>query len=111
MGIFYTSPEPTLPFITNAIKESLLINPSTLSDPDREAAHRTLRVIRGVSPTFNTWRFVGALGIAAALLAGGIWTGMHNLPDISKELMTSFSGFAGIVLGLLGGEAQKSPAA
>jgi hypothetical protein len=110
VGIFYTSPQPMLPFIRNAIKESLLVDPTTLLDADLEAANRTLRVSHAVSPTFNTWRFVGALVIAAALLAGGIWTGLHNLPDISKELMTSFSGFSGIVLGLLGGEAQKSPA-
>jgi hypothetical protein len=109
VGIFFASPQPALPAIRSAIKECLLIDPKTLADPDREAAHRTLLVSRAVSPTFNTWRFVGAVVIAAALLAGAVWTGLHNLPDISKALMTSFSGFSGIVLGLLGGEAQKSP--
>jgi hypothetical protein len=38
-----------------------------------------------------------------------IWTGRHDLPDISKGLMDAFSGYNGIIVGLLGGEAQKSP--
>jgi hypothetical protein len=45
--------------------------------------------------------------ISGVLLWAAIWTAQHNLPDISKALMNSFAGFSGVVLGLLGGEAQK----
>jgi hypothetical protein len=61
-----------------------------------------------VSPAFNAWRLAGAAVASAALVWAAIWTGQHDLPDISKTLMTSFTAFSGIVLGLLGGEAQKS---
>ena len=72
------------------------------------ASPRTVQVVQATSPAFNAWRFGGAVAIAVALLLGAIWTGKHDLPDISKALMSSFSGFSGLVLGLMGGEAQKS---
>lgn len=108
MGIFFTSPQPALPTINTALKDALLVEPKTVIDViDKEAAHRTLKVSQTISPVFNAWRFGGAIVIAGALLLGAIWTGQHNLPDISKDLMNSFSGFSGVVLGLLGGEAQR----
>lgn len=106
MGIFFTSPEPVLPKIQSALAEALALNSSNL-DVHAEAAKRTVGVAKAVAPKFKPWRLVGAVVIALALLVGAIWTGQHNLPDISKDLMTSFQGFSGIVLGLLGGEAQK----
>lgn len=108
MGIFFTSSNSVLPTTTNAFRESLLADARTLGDIDKEAAHRTVQLYKAVSPTFNPWRFAGAVVIAIVLLLAAIWAGQHNLPDISKSLMTSFSGFSGLVLGLLGGEAQKT---
>ena len=108
MGIFFTSPQPTLPTTTAAFEEALLVDPKSVPDVKKEAAHRTIRLSQATSPTFNAWRFGGAVLIAVALLLGAIWTEQHNLSDISKGLMDSFSGFSGLVLGLLGGEAQKS---
>lgn len=108
MGIFFTPPQPALPTIKTAFREALSVNPQTLTDIEKEAAHRTIQVSQALSPAFNAWRFGGAVVIAVALLLGAIWTGQHNLPDISKTLMDSFSGFSGLVLGLLGGESQKS---
>lgn len=108
MGIFFTTPKPTLPNFTTAFEEALLVDPKTLTDVKKEAAHRTIRVLKDTLPTFDARRFSGAIIIAIALVLGAIWTGQHNLPDISKALMDSFSGFSGLVLGLLGGEAQKS---
>jgi hypothetical protein len=108
MGIFFTSREPVLPTITTALREALMVDPKTVADIEKDTSHRTIQVYQSLSPTFNAWRFGGAIVIAGALLLGAIWTGQHNLTDISKELMNSFSGFSGVVLGLLGGEAQKS---
>lgn len=110
MGIFFTSSQPALPSISAVVREALVADSRTLTetDIDKEAAHRTIKLSQSLSPTFNAWRFGGAVIIALALLLGAIWTGQHNLPDISKTLMNSFSGFSGLVLGLLGGEAQKS---
>jgi len=108
MGIFFTSPGPTLPTITTALEEALLVEPSALTDPKKEAAIRTIQLSASMAPTFNPWRFGGAVVIAVALVLAAIWTEQHNLDDISKGLMDSFSGFSGLVLGLLGGEAQKS---
>lgn len=108
MGIFFTASRPVLPVMTAAFRDSLLVDPKSVPDIDKEAAQRVVQVAQAISPQFNTWRFVGALAIAAALLAGAIWTSQHNLPDISKTLLNSFSGFGAIVLGLIGGEAQKS---
>lgn len=107
MGIFFTSHEAVLPTINTALKEALLVEPATV-DIDKETSHRTMKVYKSISPTFNARRFWGAAAIAGALLGVAIWAGQHNLADISKDLMNSFSGFIGVVLGLLGGEAQKS---
>ncbi|PYY05001.1 MAG: hypothetical protein DMG69_28275 [Acidobacteria bacterium] len=109
MGIFFTSSRSFLPTISAALENALSVNPATLANPGQEAAQRTVQVAQVVTPTFNVGRFVGALVISAILLWAAIWTGRHDLPDISKALMDSFSGYSGIVLGLLGGEAQKSP--
>jgi hypothetical protein len=108
VGIFFTSPQPTSPTIMAAFEEALLVDPKTLHDVKKDAAHRTMRLAQDTSPSFKPWRFGGAVLIAVALLLGAIWTGQHNLPDISKVLTDSFSGFSGLVLGLLGGEAQRS---
>ena len=111
MGIFFTSSQPTLPIVRKTIEDALRVDFQTLASPQKEAADRAIELSKAVSPTFNPWRFIGALVISVALLLGAIWTAQHNLPDISKALMTSFTAFSGIVLGLLGGEAQKAPTA
>lgn len=108
MAVFFTSRQSPLPTISTAIEECLLLDPKTLGNAQQEAARRTLKVSQELSPAFNPWRFAGAAVASAALLGAAIWTGQHDLPDISKTLMTSFTAFSGIVLGLLGGEAQKS---
>jgi len=107
MGIFFVTHQPVVPEIHSALRIALLANPDTLGNVDQEAAQRTLELITATAPQFSPSRFCGAVLIAGALLCGGIWTAQHNLPDISKDLMNSFAGFSGIVLGLLGGEAQK----
>ena len=107
MGIFFTSHQPVVPEIQNALSIALQVDPSSLSNVDQEAAQRTLTLIQATAPQFSPSRFFGAVVIAGALLGAGIWAAQHNLPDISKDLMNSFAGFSGIVLGLLGGEAQK----
>ena len=111
MGIFFTPRQAVLPTISSAIREALMVDPTNI-DIDKVAAHKTIQLSQALalSSAFNVWRFVGAIVIACVLLSGAIWTGQHNLADISKELMNSFSGFSGIILGLLGGEAQKSSA-
>jgi hypothetical protein len=108
MGIFYTSSKPVLPEVHNTILDALRTNLANPNDAEPQAAKRTLDLVKKTDPSFNAWRFAAAVTIACGLLLGAIWTGQHNLADISKELMTSFSGFSGLVLGLLGGEAQKS---
>jgi len=107
MGIFFVTHQPVVPEVQSTIRTALLADPSKLGDVDQEAAHRTLSLIQATAPQFRPSRFLGAVVISAALLLGAIWCANHNLPDISKNLMNSFSGFSGIVLGLLGGEAQK----
>lgn len=109
MGIFFTSSRPVVPAINESLRDALMLNPSELLDIDAEASKRAVKLTDATTPQFNAWRFGAAVTIAGALLWGAIWTSRHNLPDISKSLMDSFSGFSGLVLGLLGGEAQKSP--
>src|SRR5271170_5552504 len=111
MGIFFSSHQPVVPEIHNAIKVALLDDPKLVENPDEEASQRTLDVVRATAAQFHPLRFLCALLISCALLAAAIWADQHNLPDISKDLMNSFAGFSGIVLGLLGGEAQKSTSA
>jgi len=111
MGIFFTSSQPALPTVRNAIADALKVDFQTVANPQKEAADRTVALSNAVSPQFNPWRFVAAIVISVALLLGAIWTAQHQLADISKALMTSFTAFSGIVLGLLGGEAQKAPTA
>lgn len=108
MGIFFVSSQPVLPTVATALREALIVDPGRVSDVDAEVAKRTVALAENTSPQFNAWRFVGAIVIAAILLWAAIWTAQHNLPDISKALMNSFAGFSGLVLGLLGGEAQKA---
>ncbi len=107
MGIFFASHQPVVPEINSAIRVALQVDPATVANVEQEAAQRTLGLIRATAPQFSPLRFFGAVLIAVALLWGGIWTAQHNLPDISKDLMNCFVGFSGLVLGLLGGEAQK----
>ena len=107
MGIFFTAHQPVVPEIQSAIRIALMVDPKTLPNVDQEAAERTLSIINATGPQFNPGRFLAAVLISGALLWGAIWTAQHNLPDISRTLMNSFVGFGGIVLGLLGGEAQK----
>lgn len=107
MGIFFTAHQPVVPEIQSAIRIALMVDPKTMANVDQEAAERTMGVINATGPQFNPGRFLGAVVISGALLWGAIWTAQHNLPDISKVLLDSFVGFSGIVLGLLGGEAQK----
>jgi hypothetical protein len=108
MGIFFTSTHAPLPAIRTAIQQALLFDPNAVANVTQEAADRTVNLANSIAPTFNVWRFAGALAIAAVLLGMSIWTAQHELPDISKSLMDLFSGFGGLVLGLLGGEAQKA---
>ena len=61
-------------------------------------------VSSAASSKFYGGRFAAAAVIAMALVLGAIWAGKHDLPDVSKSLMDLFSGFGGLVLGLLGGE-------
>jgi hypothetical protein len=107
-GVFFTTSQSTVPALRNAIKDALLVNPGAIQNPDGEAADRAVAVVKAATPSFNAWRFAGAVLISAALLAVAIWTAQNDLADISKVLMNSFVGFSGIALGLLGGEAQKS---
>ena len=110
MGIFYTSPRRVLPEVRNAIEDALRVDPKTLSNPGQEASQRTLQLDQAVSPQFNWARFAAAAAISVVLLLTAIWLAGKgpSYSDISKDLMTSFTAFSGIVLGLLGGEAQKS---
>jgi hypothetical protein len=107
VGIFYTSSQPVLPTLRDAIEDALRVDPLTLANPGQEAAGRTLQVAQVVSPQFSWPRFVAAVLIAATLLLVAIWTAKNGLSEISKSLMTSFTAFSGIVLGILGGETQK----
>jgi hypothetical protein len=107
MGVFFTSHQPVVPEVNSAIKVALMVDPNSLGDVEQEASQRTIALIRATSPQFNPSRFLTALLIAGALLWGGIWAAQHNLPDISTDLMDSFMGFSGLVLGLLGSEAQR----
>ena len=107
MGIFFTAHQPVVPEIQSAIRIALMVDPNTLSNVDQEAAERTLTIINATGPQFNPGRFFAAVVISGALLWAAIWTAQHDLHDISRALMNSFAGFSGIVLGVLGGEAQK----
>ena len=107
MGIFFTSHQPVVPEMNDAFRVALQVDPATVGDVEQEAEKRTLGIIRATSPRFNPGRFFAAIAIAGVLLWGGIWAAQHNLPEVSRDLMNSFMGFSGLVLGLLGGEAQK----
>jgi hypothetical protein len=107
VGIFFVSHQPVVAEINSAIRVALAVEPSSLPNVEHEAAQKTLELIKATAPQFRPSRFCGAVLIAGALLIGAILTAQHNLPDISKDLMNSFIGFSGIVIGLLAGEAQK----
>ncbi|HET9282468.1 MAG TPA: hypothetical protein VFR24_10965 [Candidatus Angelobacter sp.] len=110
MGIFFTSDRPVAPALQAEIADALATDPKTLGDAAQislHAAARTHAVTRATAPKFNVRNFIGALLISAALLITAICIDKSH-PDIAKTLMTSFTSFSGIVLGLLGGEAQKS---
>lgn len=114
MGVFFSSSQVTPAAqgaIKAAIQDALQVDPAhfTLA-PTEEATNRTDTLAKTIvqSPQFNTVRFIGALVISIALLGAAIWAKQHNLDDISMTLMNSFTGFSGIVLGLLGGEAQQT---
>jgi hypothetical protein len=108
MGIFFSAHQPVVPEINSAIRVALMVDPTLVENADEEASQRTLDLVRATAAQFHPLRFLGALLIAGGLLAGAVWASRNSLPDISRDLMNFFSGFSGIVLGLLGGEAQKS---
>jgi hypothetical protein len=108
MGIFFTSSRPVASTIESALEDALSTDPTTLRANLRtEAAARAHSVAKTAAPQFKLRNFIGALLISAALLITAICVDKSH-PDIAKTLMTSFTSFSGIVLGLLGGEAQKS---
>ncbi len=107
MGIFFTSKRPVAPAIQAALQDALTTDPKTVVDPQTAAAAKAQALSQATTPEFNLRNFVGALVISAALLITAICIDKSH-PDIAKTLMTSFTSFSGIVLGLLGGEAQKS---
>jgi len=108
MGIFFAARKPAGPAIQAALEQALTADPRNLqAAPPVEAAARAHELAQTTSPEFKPGNFIGALLIAAALLATAISVDKSH-PDIAKTLMTSFTSFMGIVLGLLGGEAQKS---
>lgn len=108
MGVFFTAPARVAPAIKSAIRDALAQDPQNFkASLDTEASARTQEVAQATAPQFNLRNFVLAVVISAALLTVAICTDTTH-PDISKALMTSFTSFSGIVLGLLGGEAQKS---
>jgi len=108
MGIFYTSSKPVLPEVTRMFEDALRVNYQTLVNPQHEAAHRAVQLDQSVSPQFNWKRFLVAAVIAVALLVAAVWTAKNGLSDISKNLMTSFEAYSGLIAGWLGGESQKS---
>ena len=113
MGIFFTSSKPVLPEIRDSIEDALLVNPQTLGTlplgtSQQEAAKRSIQLYKSVSPQLNWKRVLVAAVIAVALLIAAIWTAKDGLPDISKDLMTSFQAYSGLIVGWLGGEAQKA---
>ena len=113
MGIFFTSPQPIVPTVHTALKEALAFDPKAFTNVelDKEASDRTVKLQKAVAPQFCARNFIAALVLSAILLGLAIWTADHNLPDISKSLMTSFQAYNGLIVGLLGGEAQKANAA
>lgn len=108
MGVFFVSRRPVVPEIHDGIRAALLVDPSIIPNAEEEAAQRTLDVVRATAAQFQPARFFIALLIAGGLLVGAIWAQQHSMSNISEQLMNSFAGYSGIVLGLLGGEAQKS---
>jgi|SRR5579859_1987206 len=113
MGIFYTSSKPVLPEIRRSIEEALIVDPQTLGTPllgsaRKEASDRSMQLYQSVSPQLNWKRLFTAVVIAVALLIVAIWTAKDGLPDVSKSLMTSFEAYSGLIVGWLGGEAQKA---
>lgn len=112
MGIFYTAKQPVAPTMHKALTDALMVNPAPLTAPQiaTEVANRVDAVAQATTPEFNLRNFIGALVIAAALLITAIYVQGKgkDYEDIAKTLMTSFTSFSGIVLGLLGGEVQKS---
>jgi hypothetical protein len=110
MGIFFTADRPAAPVIHAALADALTTNPGALGGaPEiaKRVADKTKEVVQATTPKFNLRNFIVAALISAALLITAICIDKSH-PDISKTLMTSFTSFSGIVLGLLGGEAQKS---
>jgi hypothetical protein len=107
MGIFFTSQRPVAPAIQAALEDALRADPGNVGDPHVAAAAQAHTLAQATAPQFNVRNFVGALVISVALLITAICVDKSH-PDIAKTLMTSFTSFSGIVLGLLGGEAQKS---
>jgi hypothetical protein len=111
MGIFFTRNQAVAPTIQAALTEALTADPATLGGPQgvaTQAAARTQQVAQATAPAFNLRNFILAVLIAAILLALAIYLDNDAHKDISKALMTSFSSYSGIVIGLLGGEVQKS---
>src|SRR5689334_23119246 len=109
MGIFFTVKKPVAPAVKDALNSALIQDPKSLAhSPDAEAAERAHELVKTTTPEFNLRNFVLAVIISGVLLGLAIWLDNDAHKDISKALMTSFQSFSGIVVGLLGGEAQKS---
>jgi hypothetical protein len=109
MGIFFTSDEPAMPAIHTSLMEALKTDPKSVVDFDKEAAQRTVKLNKSVAPKFNPGRFVIAVALGGVMLGLAMYTSNHsNMADISKTLMTCFTSYNGIIIGLLGGEAQKA---
>jgi len=109
VGIFFTTPEAIQPAVHESIMSALSFDPkSPGADLVKEAAQRTLKLNKAVAPKFNSGRFIAAVVLGAIFLLLAMYTSKHDMTDISKTLMTCFTSYNGIIVGLLGGEAQKA---
>ena len=104
MGLFYEQVPAGGKTTKDVVADALATNPDDVGDIGLEAQKRSAEIAPAGYAKFNAGRFVGAVVLWAATVAGAIVTEATDLDKSSDALWAAAAIVFGVVVGFLAGE-------
>ncbi len=104
MGLFYEQVPAGGTTTREALADALRTDPNAVRDVAVEAEKRAAEIAPAGYAKFNAGRFVGAIVLWAATVAGAIVTEAADLDKSSDALWAAAAIVFGVVVGFLAGE-------